>query len=144
MIVHFVVPSPLYWINPSLVEKVSNSIRDKGHSLTLGERDYMTGIEMGMGILEQDDWELMCIRDMARLKDADVAIFEVSNKATFGTGYIAAHALLAKKPTLFLIQEDSTKGSFTVGLKHEMLTRMTYNDHNVESLVKEFLGAVAR
>jgi hypothetical protein len=139
MIVHFVAPSPLYEKDPLLIDKIVKSIRAAGHTPTMSEEDHMTMVEMSIGILDQHEWEIMCDRHIELLEGSDIAIFEVSNKATFGAGYLAALALASGKPTLFLREKSSRKGSFTTGLRHPNLTRSIYIHENIEGVVIGFL-----
>lgn len=140
MIVHFIAPSVGHEEKKEVIEGIRCAVASQGHILTEGAwSNSPTMTEMSLGLLDQEEWELLCKRDIELLNVADIVIVEVSNKATFGTGYMAALALIASKPTLFLLQEDSVRGSFTAGLKHSMLTRKTYNSRNVEQLVKDFL-----
>lgn len=142
MIVHFVAPSPSYEQKRGIIELIRNKIVQHGHDLMYSRAsDPATMIEMSAGMLDSEDWELLCERDMRLLKEADVVIFEVSDKATFGVGYLAAHALLLNKPSLFLMATGSRPGSFTTGLKHEMLTRKIYDNHNIETIITNFLEA---
>lgn len=140
MIVHFIAPSSGYKQKVDVIRRIQNAVMGQGHKLTHSTAaDSSTMLEMGLGILDKEEWELLYKRDMSLLGEADIAIFECSNKATFGVGYLAAHALMLGKPTLLLLDKDGLGGSFTVGLTHAMLTRKFYTEYNVEKNVSEFL-----
>lgn len=72
-----------------------------------------------------------------------IAIFDVTNKASFGVGFLANLCLAGQVPSLFLLSEDSRNGSIMTGLIHLCLERKIYNHRAVGTIVSSFLkGAV--
>lgn len=145
MNVYFDTASLGYDKKIDMIEKVRDVVIELNHTpIGRATSDVPIMTEMSLGILDVEEWTLLCERDMNILKQADVVIFEVSNKATFGLGFLAAHALMLGKPTLFLLEENCVRGSFTTGFMHEMLTRKVYNRQNIKKIVEEFLKATAK
>jgi hypothetical protein len=101
--------------------------------------EVATQIEMGLSMLDQDDWETLCKRELAHLEECDALIVDATDKSTFGVGYQAAVAIAKNKPTLLLLRENSLRGSFISGLKHPALIRRQFNDGNVRDVVSDFL-----
>ena len=140
MIVHFAAPTPGYERNIEKYKQIARAIESLGYVPTRSiSTDISTMIEMGMSILDQEEWELVCEREIEMLSRCDVAIFDTADRATFGIGYQAALSLAAEKPTLLLEDRGGPKGSFISGLKHPQLSRAAYTNDAVEDLVLKFL-----
>ncbi len=122
-----------------LILDVERTIKALGHELLFdGQKE--TAIESkGDTGLDAHDWRVLCQREIAAAKTCDVAIFDVTDKATFGIGFMASVCLERDIPTLFLLSESSLGGSFICGLERPALTRRSYNKENAESVVAEFL-----
>jgi hypothetical protein len=145
MLTHFVAPTPTYRDNIETYRSIFETILAEGHSLT---RDFgaevATQIEMGLNLLDQDDWETLYNREMAYLSSADALIVDATNKSTFGVGYQAAIALAQQKPVLLLLREGSLGGSFVSGLTNPNLTRRSFNDTNLTHVIRDFCNSVGK
>lgn len=140
MLIHFVAPTPKYADNIHTYLSIFKAVTSEGHTLT---RDFgaeaATQIEMGLDMLDQDEWEMICQRELDYLTNADVLIVDATDKSTFGVGYQTALALSSNKPTLVLLRETSLGGSFISGLLHGSLARRTFTDGNVYEVVCDYL-----
>lgn len=144
MIAHLVVPTSSYEKNAEKYKRILLTIQSLGYRPTRSATtDQSTLIEMGLGILDQEECEILCKRDLEMLAASDVVIADTTDRATFGVGYQAAVALAAGKPTLLLEVEGATKGSFISGLKHPSLTRAFYAESTLSEAVEKFLRTVA-
>ena len=124
------------------VNHVKQAISDAGHQLTL-DLDEQTTIEsVGDAGNDKEDWHILAQREINAAQDCDVAIFDVTDKASFGVGYMAAIVLGANKPTLFLTREGSLEGSFISGLEHVKITRSIYTPSTLANIVIRFLGEI--
>ena len=125
--------------NVTTYERIFEVVKKLGHTL-LPRNDVTSMIEsIGNDTLDVDDWRVMCQREHNNLQECDAAIFDATNKATFGVGYYAALALQANKPTLFLLREGSLEGSIITGLEHRMLIRKYFKENTIEGIIRGFL-----
>lgn len=145
MKVLFGVASLNYQQNKRIYETVKLSIKAAGHSVYF-ENDHETAIESAdkPSFLTPEDWQVLCQRELATANDCDAAIFDVTNKATFGVGFLASICLSRAVPTLFLLSEGSRNGSIITGLEQPQLMRRTYNSKNVGTIVSNFIEGVRR
>ncbi|HSE61556.1 MAG TPA: nucleoside 2-deoxyribosyltransferase [Candidatus Saccharimonadales bacterium] len=139
MIVHFVAPTPQFEKNQASYQKIIDAIIASGYepSSEFSQR-VPTEIEMGLSMLDQEDWETICRRELARIDACDALIADATNKSTFGVGYEVAIALAQEKPVLLLLRDGSMGGSFISGLMHPLLTRQQFNDAAIKRVVRDF------
>ena len=124
-------------------KRIKLSIKAAGHSVYF-ENDHETAIESAdkPSFLMPEDWLVLCRRELAAANDCDAAIFDVTNKATFGVGFLASIRLSRAVPTLFLLSEGSRNGSIITGLEQPQLMRRIYNSKNVGTIVSNFIEGV--
>jgi hypothetical protein len=143
MKVYLEVASTAYRENSKYYNKVLETIAAMGHNAV--QADAATQIESvgDKNTLDDDDWHILCEREVRQVLQSNIIILDVTNKATFGVGYLAALALENNKPTLFLQRDDSLRGSFINGLRHPKLTRATFaNIDDLTGIVEGFLKGV--
>lgn len=142
----FGVSSLKYSVNQKNYFVVEQTIKMRGHNLYF-DNQYETAIESignAQNILSRQDWQILCKRELRAAEECEVAIFDVSNKASFGIGYIASICLARKVPTLFLLSVDSLNGSIISGLEHPNLIRQTYTSQNIQKVVEDFLEGIEK
>jgi hypothetical protein len=140
MTVFFMAATPAFQQNRDTYAIIFKTIKNLGYTLALQQDDAsFIGALGDQDTLDQHDWEIMCSREVDAVSRCDLAIFDATNKATFGVGYLAALALQQNKPVLLLLRDNSLQGSIITGLKHPTLRRASFNDGNVRVVVGEFL-----
>lgn len=118
---------------------IQKAIKDCGHTPYFEGQVETLAESLGDKEIDKQDWSVLCHRELKAAQECDIAIFDVTNKASFGIGYMAAICLARAVPTLFLLQKGSMGGSFISGLEHPNLEREYYDDKNIHGAVSSFL-----
>jgi hypothetical protein len=141
MKVFFMAASRSFGGNLDVYNKIFNVIKETGNRLILKTDpiSYKESIGGGDVSFDNEDWKILCKREVDAAQMCDVAIFDATNKASFGVGYLAALTLAAGKPCLLLLHKDSLGGSIITGLEHPMLTREYFDEDNIGKIVEQFL-----
>lgn len=143
MKVLFAAASTSYARNMEVYERIKKQIQALGHEVYFDGQDA-TAVESTGSVrsLDDDDWKVLCDREVGAAQECDAAIFDVSDKATFGVGFMASICVSKGTPTLFLLRDDTVGGSFVSGLQRACLQRKSFNTANVAGKVRKFLEGV--
>lgn len=135
------VPSVKISRNIALFERMRMAIKNVGGILCYDE-DLATTLEAAgqFNELDAQDWSMLARRQLKAVEECDIAIVDVTDKASFGAGYLASEVLHANKPTLFLMHKASSHGSLISGLRHPALYRRQYEESNVEKVIEKFIS----
>lgn len=140
MLVHFSASSRQIEKDIYLYRKIINAIRIAGHAISHDWIETAWLMTQGKG-RDGEGWDLntIALEVEAGIEAAEVAVIEATGVSTLGVGYELALALQRKKPTLVLIDERNTQGSYAIALRHDFLTIKTYDNDNLEKVITDFL-----
>lgn len=137
--VHFITAKKNVISDIETLRKISNIIGEQKHRML----DNWVESAYDRRVNQKDDgitgdWAEIYKSNLENIAKADVVIAETSSD-TFGVGYQVAVAAYQKKPILLLRHESAQMDSYATGVIDPWVQRATYNDDNLESVLKKFL-----
>jgi len=137
--VHFITAKKNVVNDIETLRNISNIITDQKHHLLDDwvEAAYERRVNKKDDSLT-GDWSKIYSSNIENIAKADVVIAETTYD-TFGVGYQVAVAVHQKKPVLLLRHEDAQADSYATGVIDAWVQRASYNDDNLESVLKKFL-----
>lgn len=138
MIVHFVASKGEILKNYEDYDRVCSAVLALGHTIAYDwiheEYEFIKSGKKHTAT----EWEHIISENMAALARADVVIAEAS-AMTFSTGYLVAHAIHHKKPTLVLARDNQLEGTFGSGIVSDFVRLVNYSESDVRDIVAEFI-----
>lgn len=137
MKLHLITSKPSLEKDIDILRRVMKIIKSEGHALSREwiEDAYEANLKTGN---TADDWSLIYKESLGAIAESDVIIADATYE-NFGVGYMTAVAVQQKKPILLLRHEGVREGDFARGVVDGWVRHETYNQDNIDGIVKRFL-----
>ena len=142
MVIHFTSSRSNVVNDFETLRKIIEVIHKTGNVLARDWMEPQYHIEVTKTIKEPDPRAVYEL-NMDAIERSEMVIIEASYKS-FGAGFQVAAAIYKKKPILLLIKRGvKNESTFSRGLQTPLVTRVEYDENNLERVVQDFIEANA-